>query len=128
MYQFLQTPHYHYLHHCQCQSCGWNWCHFAYRTSMLCWKYWFGPAAWKLSTLPLMQALHRNLYSLINTSLGLLSSNKHTQSLFLKVRAWVMIFQKKGKEMLKKRKIFENFGKNVQNLKIFWKRAGDCVW
>ena len=66
-----------------------------------------------------MQALHRNLYSLINTPLGLLSSNKHTQSLFLKVRAWVMIFQKKGKEMLKKRKIFENFGKNVQNLKIF---------
>ena len=32
-----------------------------------------------------------------------------------------MIFQKKGKEMLKKRTIFENFGKNVQNLKIFEK-------
>ena len=29
------------------------------------------------------------------------------------------IFQKKGKEMLKKCKIFENLGKNVQNLKIF---------
>ena len=27
--------------------------------------------------------------------------------------------------MLKKGKIFENLGKNVQNLKIFWKRAGD---
>ena len=30
--------------------------------------------------------------------------------------------------MLKKRKkdkIFENFGKNVKNLKIFWKMAGD---
>ena len=29
------------------------------------------------------------------------------------------IFQKKGKEILKDRKIFENLGKNVQNLKIF---------
>ena len=29
------------------------------------------------------------------------------------------IFQKKGKQMLKKGKIFENLGKNVQNLKIF---------
>ena len=40
------------------------------------------------------------------------------------------IFQKKGKKMLraKKGKIFENFDKNVQNLKIFWKRAGDCVY
>ena len=28
-------------------------------------------------------------------------------------------FQKKGKEMLKKSKTFENLGKNVQNLKIF---------
>ena len=28
----------------------------------------------------------------------------------------------------KKGKIFENFGKNVQNLKIFWKRVGDCIW
>ena len=24
-------------------------------------------------------------------------------------------------------KIFENLGKNVQNLKIFWKKAGDCM-
>ena len=29
------------------------------------------------------------------------------------------IFQKKGKKMLKKGTIFENLGKNVQNLKIF---------
>ena len=29
--------------------------------------------------------------------------------------------------MLKKGKIFENLGKNVQNLKIFQKRAGDCM-
>ena len=31
-----------------------------------------------------------------------------------------VIFQKKDK-------IFENVGKNVQNLKIFGKRAGDCM-
>ena len=36
-----------------------------------------------------------------------------------------VIFQKKGKEMLKKCKIFENLGRNGLNLKIFWKRAGD---
>ena len=30
------------------------------------------------------------------------------------------IFQKTGK-------IFENIGKNVQNLKMFLKRTGDCV-
>ena len=29
--------------------------------------------------------------------------------------------------MLKKGKTFENLGKNVQNLKIFLKRAGDCL-
>ena len=29
--------------------------------------------------------------------------------------------------MAKKGKIFENLGKNVQNLKIFLKRAGDCA-
>ena len=27
----------------------------------------------------------------------------------------------------KKGKAFKNLGKNVQNLKIFWKSAGDCV-
>ena len=40
------------------------------------------------------------------------------------------IFQKKGRKMLKttkKGKTFENLGKNVLNLKIFLKRAGDCV-
>ena len=37
------------------------------------------------------------------------------------------VFQKKDKEMLKKEKILGNMGKNVQNLKIFWKRAGDCM-
>ena len=37
------------------------------------------------------------------------------------------IFQKKGKEMLKKGKMFKKLCKNVQNLKIFKKRAGDCM-
>ena len=40
------------------------------------------------------------------------------------------IFQlkdKKCKIMLKKGEIFENMGKNWQNLKILWKRAGDCA-
>ena len=32
-----------------------------------------------------------------------------------------VIFQKNGK-------IFKNWGKNVQNLKIFWKRAASYVW
>ena len=60
----------------------WNWYHFAFRTSVLCWKYWFCSAAWQLSTLTLMQTLHRNPYYLINTPWGLLGSNKYTQDLF----------------------------------------------
>ena len=36
------------------------------------------------------------------------------QGIFSKVRR----FQKKGKERAKRGKIFENLGKNVQNLKI----------
>ena len=40
-----------------------------------------------------------------------------------------VIFQKKGQKRSKnvKGKIFENLGKNVQNLKIFWKTAGDSM-
>ena len=38
---------------------------------------------------------------------------------FLESKGMHAIFQKKGKKMLKKGKIFENLGKNVQNLKIF---------
>ena len=40
------------------------------------------------------------------------------------------IFQKKGKmeqKNVKKGKIFENLGISVQNLKILWKREGDCA-
>ena len=40
------------------------------------------------------------------------------------------IFQKKGKKFLKmakKGKIFQNLGKNIQNLKIFRQRTGECV-
>ena len=46
--------------------------------------------------------------------------------LVLKVRVWVR-FSEKGKQMIKKGKIFENLVKNVQNLNIFWKRAGDFM-
>ena len=35
-------------------------------------------------------------------------------------------FQKKGIKG-QRRSIFENFGKIVQNLKIFWKRAASCL-
>ena len=53
------------------------------------------------------------------------------QGPFQKVRARVRFFrkfQKMGKKkMLRKGKKFENLGKNVQNLKIFSRRAGDCV-
>ena len=27
----------------------------------------------------------------------------------------------------KKGKVFENLGKNVKNMKIFWTGAGDCI-
>ena len=37
------------------------------------------------------------------------------------------IFQKKSQEMLENDTIFENLGNNVQNLKIMWKKAGDCI-
>ena len=37
------------------------------------------------------------------------------------------ICEKKGKKMLKKGKVVENLGENVQNLKIFRNRAGDYV-
>ena len=33
----------------------------------------------------------------------------------------------KGQKNVKKGQIFENLDKNVQNLKIFFKGAGDCV-
>ena len=35
--------------------------------------------------------------------------------------------QKKEEKILKKGKIFKNLGKNVQNLKIFLKRAVGCM-
>ena len=45
------------------------------------------------------------------------------QGVFLKVRACVQFFRKGAK----KGKIFESLSKNVQNLKIFLNRTGDCV-
>ena len=56
-------------------SISWNWYHFAFTTSMLCRKCWFGSAAWQLST----------QYSLIDTPLGLLDPGPflyYTQDLF----------------------------------------------
>ena len=37
------------------------------------------------------------------------------------------IFQKKSKKRANKAKIFENLGKNKQNLEVFWKRTGNCA-
>ena len=48
------------------------------------------------------------------------------QGLFYKVRSCMWFFRKRGKNF-KKGNLFENLGKNVQNLKIFWKKADDCV-
>ena len=45
--------------------------------------------------------------------------NLHQTGRILEGKGMGAIFQKKGKEILKDRKIFENLGKNVQNLKIF---------
>ena len=61
----------------------------------------------------------------VNSSVsGLIPENKDMLTIFEKKG------KRKGKRMLKrakKGKIFEKLGKNVQNLKIFWKRAGNCV-
>ena len=35
--------------------------------------------------------------------------------------------EKRGGKTLKKGEIFENLGKNVQNLKIFQQSVGDCM-
>ena len=48
------------------------------------------------------------------------------QGLFYKVRSCMWFFRKRGKNV-KKGILFENLDKNVQNLKIFWKRVGDCL-
>ena len=45
----------------------------------------------------------------------------------LESKGMLAIFQRKGNKTDKKGKIFENLGENVQNLKIFLKRAGDCL-
>ena len=47
--------------------------------------------------------------------------------LILECKGMRAISQKKGKKRLKKGKLFENLGKNVQNLKISFKKAGDCM-
>ena len=47
--------------------------------------------------------------------------------LILECKGMRAISQKKGKKRLKKGKLFESLGKNVQNLKISFKKAGDCM-
>ena len=60
--------------------------------------------------------------------------NSSVSGLILENKDMLTIFEKKGKrkgkrmlKRAKKGKIFEKLGKNVQNLKILWKRAGNCV-
>ena len=60
--------------------------------------------------------------------------NSSVSGLILENKDMLTIFEKKGKrkgkrmlKRAKKGKIFEKLGKNVQNLKIFWKRACNCV-
>ena len=45
----------------------------------------------------------------------------------LESKCMCAIFKKWVKKNVKKGEKIENFGKNVQNLKIFWKRPGDCM-
>ena len=45
----------------------------------------------------------------------------------LESKGMCAIFQKKCKKRAKIGKIFENLDKNVQNLRIFWKRAASCM-
>ena len=57
----------------------------------------------------------------------------HAAGLVLESKGMQAIFQKRAKNGQKnvtkgeKGKIFENLGKNVQNMKNIWKRTGDCV-
>ena len=46
IHQFHRVPYHHYV--CHCKSCGTG---FAFRTSMLCLKHWFGSVTWQLSPL-----------------------------------------------------------------------------
>ena len=46
----------------------------------------------------------------------------------LEIKGMHAVFRKRAKKKtLKKGKIFEILGKNIQKLKIFWKKAGDCL-
>ena len=97
--------------------------HFAFRTSMLYRKYWFGPAAWQLLTLTLMQSLHRNPCSLINTPLGLVGSNKYTQGLFWKVRGRGCDFSEKGQRDVEKGKNIWKFGQKCTKFQNILKKG-----
>ena len=71
-----------------------------------------------LMKIPKINPVNSNSDSLENTSRAYLRNLGHR---------WDLSKKKKGKKMLKKGKIFKNSGRNVQNLKIFKKGAGDCM-
>ena len=76
----------------------------------------------------LEKALHTsiNLHSLLIIRHSYYLTTEPHAGLILKV-GMSAIYPKKGKKMLKKGNIFKNLGKNIQNLKIFWKKTGACV-
>ena len=73
------------------------------------------------SILPIYHQLEANIFQLQS------QITPHTGPI-LKSKGMHVIFQKIGYKRAKKGKVFENVGKNVQNLRIFWKRAGDRMW
>ena len=62
----------------------------------------------------------KHLYSFLNNTVIYRAYSRNQGRVWDFLEGW-----KKGKKMLKKSNIFENLGKNIQNLKIFRKRAGD---
>ena len=70
----------------------------------------------------------KNTRKILQTSLILLRTCKTGPILESKgMRAIFQKKSKKGQKNVKNGKIFENLCQDVQNLKIFCKREGDCV-
>ena len=65
------------------------------------------------------------LVSKENTDYTILT--KHSLSAYFRKKGHARNFSEKEQIKDKKGKIFENLSKNIQNLKIFWKRAASCV-
>ena len=64
---------------------------------------------------------------ILSNPVPIIGQNDQSQGPILESKGMHIIFQEKGTKILKRWKILENLGKNVQNLKIFWKRAGKCI-